>query len=1112
VKQFVNLHSHTSFSQLDGASKISEYVARAKELGMPAAGISDHGSLSGIVDFYKECKKQDIKPVLGIEAYFTDNRFLKESVKQEDANGEITGSDKRYYHLSVYAENNEGYHNLLKLSTDSYLNGFYHKPRCLLAGQEIVTRNGYKKIEDIQLGDEVLSHTGSWKPVAKLMKNKYFGPIVGLKLASRHPRITWMTPEHPVLIRDFKGGLNWVEAGKILPGRRTKTENINSWNSWVCLPKPKPNVVTERMKVSDYTSWNYVDNVFIKEAPRKTIGSTWHYSNCQNEIELDYKFGRFIGLYIAEGHTSKNEVVFSLHEDELEYIEELCCIYGKLTGREATIDQRLHRPDYRGVSVRMHHSVLRDVMVFLCGSGANNKHVPDFLWDAPVDFQKGVYDGVLAGDGSIKDTITILSQTSERLAWEMRTLGSIFSDSFASVVTVDMHNPDHHDQYRSNFSTADVRQTISDVDYVYKPVNDILLDEFDGIVYNIEVEDDHSYVSDFAMHNCDYSSLEQYSKGLIVGSGCLGGPVLQPLLHGNFDGALATAQRLQDIVGKDNFFIELMNHGLPEQTKTNPMLLDIAKKIGAGAYASQDTHYTHKESAHSHAILLCQPAGTSIRLSDGSNKAIETVRLNDEVASWRFFEGRQHESHLTSNTVVDIQNRHYNGELITLSTESGRSSTYTHDHICVVNASDAWLDDGNYVVYMQREGDSFRIGKTTYQKVRARQRPDAAVLGVLTRAKEQNAEAAWILSVHKTEHEALEEEAFISWKYNIPTWSFPFPRKKGHEPRTLYYESLWNRIGSLYEQAEACLKDYGRDIRYPFWSINDITRHSKWTPYVRACNILPGMMVCVFSNDSRVTGMRGEHWEPVKVARTPYIGEVYAIEVDENHTYIADGIVTHNCCQTGSTLDDPKRFHFHNDEYYLKSSEQMREIFKDNEEVCDNTLVIAERCNVDIDFSSLHLPQFPIPEGFDDDVEYLVHLVVQGIQRMYPDASDEVWERAEYELGVFQSMGVSSYMLIIWDIIEFAKREGMFISPGRGSVGGSIVAYALGITKVDPIKYGLIFERFLNPSRIALPDACEFIPSFDDITNDNININSREIFDGYNRRVDGRISEWLVGL
>jgi len=408
MKDFASLHTHTSYSQLDGASKIPELVTRAKELGMSSAGISDHGNLSGLIDFYKECKKQEINPVLGQEFYFCDDRLVKENVRQEDTNGIIDGSDKRYYHLSVYAENNDGYQNLLKLSSDAFINGFYYKPRS------------------------------------------------------------------------------------------------------------------------------------------------------------------------------------------------------------------------------------------------------------------------------------------------------------------------------------------------------------------------------------DYAMLERHSKGLIVGSGCLGGPVLQPLLYGDFNGALKTAQRLQDAVGKDNFFIELMNHGLPEQAKTNPLLIDIATRIGAKVYATQDTHYTHKEDSHAHGILLC--------------------------------------------------------------------------------------------------------------------------------------------------------------------------------------------------------------------------------------------------------------------------------------------------CQTGSKLSDPNRFHFHNDEYYLKSADEMYDIFSEIPEACDNTLLIAERCNVDIDFKSLHLPDFPVPEGFENDVDYLIHLVGEGIEKFYPNASEEVYERAAFELGVFQSMGVSSYMLILWDILKFARSEGIFTPPGRGSAAGSLVSYVLEVTKVDPIKYDLLFERFLNPSRIALPD------------------------------------------
>lgn len=447
MKQFASLHTHTNYSQLDGASKIPELVERAVELNMPALGISDHGNLSGVIEFYKTCNNAGVKPILGQEFYFTDDRLVKEKVQQTDENGIISGSDKRYYHLSVYAKNNDGFNNLLKLSSDAFIEGFYHKPRS------------------------------------------------------------------------------------------------------------------------------------------------------------------------------------------------------------------------------------------------------------------------------------------------------------------------------------------------------------------------------------DYAALERYSMGIIVGSGCLGGPVLQPLIHGDYNGALRVAAQLVDILGKDNFFIELMDHGLPEQRKTNPMLLSIAKELGVKAYASQDTHYTMHDHAQGHDILLC--------------------------------------------------------------------------------------------------------------------------------------------------------------------------------------------------------------------------------------------------------------------------------------------------CQVGAKLSDENRFKFHNHEYYLKSPDQMYDIFKDTPEVCDNTLLIAEQCEVKIDFSQLHLPQFPIPVGYESDFEFLVDLTRRGLEVRYPEMTDEVYERAAYELSVFESMGMSSYMLILWDLMEFARREGMFTSPGRGSAAGSIVSYALGITKVDPLKYDLLFERFLNPSRIALPDFAEFEFHLESDVDYN-EINSREVYHGYERKSGLRISELIV--
>jgi DNA polymerase-3 subunit alpha len=407
--QFVSLHTHTSYSQLDGASKIPELVDRAVELGMPGLGISDHGNLNGIIDFYRECKKKGINPTLGQEFYFSDDRLVKEVVKQENENGEIDGSDKRYYHLSIWAENNEGYQNLLKLSSDAFLKGMYYKPRT------------------------------------------------------------------------------------------------------------------------------------------------------------------------------------------------------------------------------------------------------------------------------------------------------------------------------------------------------------------------------------DYSMLEDHSDGIFIGTGCLGGPVLQKLLHDDYNGALLVAAHLQDIVGRDNLFVEMMNHDLPEQRKTNPQLLQIAKDLNAPYICTQDSHYTHKHDAKHHDVLLC--------------------------------------------------------------------------------------------------------------------------------------------------------------------------------------------------------------------------------------------------------------------------------------------------CQTSSKVSDENRFKFHNDEYYLKSADQMRDLFRDYPDACNNTLWIAERSNVEIDFSTLHLPQFPVPDGFDNVDDFLEHLSMEGLKNRYNgNPSQEHYERLAYELSVIKQLDLSSYFLIFWDLVQFSTREGIFTGPGRGSAAGSLVSYSLGITKVDPVKHGLIFERFINPDRIALAD------------------------------------------
>jgi len=177
------------------------------------------------------------------------------------------------------------------------------------------------------------------------------------------------------------------------------------------------------------------------------------------------------------------------------------------------------------------------------------------------------------------------------------------------------------------------------------------------------------------------------------------------------------------------------------------------------------------------------------------------------------------------------------------------------------------------------------------------------------------------------------------------------------------------------------------------------------------------------------------------------------------------------CVQTGSLLSDTDRFKFHGDQHYIKSAAEMRRLFKELPEACDNTLWVAERADVSIEFGRPRLPRFPLPEGFSSDSDYLRHLTYEGAKRRWgQDLRAETVERLDFELGVIDRMGFAAYFLITWDLIRFARESGMRVGPGRGSAAGCAVAYTLWITDLDPIKYDLLFERFLNPSRLSMPD------------------------------------------
>ena len=175
------------------------------------------------------------------------------------------------------------------------------------------------------------------------------------------------------------------------------------------------------------------------------------------------------------------------------------------------------------------------------------------------------------------------------------------------------------------------------------------------------------------------------------------------------------------------------------------------------------------------------------------------------------------------------------------------------------------------------------------------------------------------------------------------------------------------------------------------------------------------------------------------------------------------------CIQTGKTVDEENRMKFQTEEFYLKSEEELRQLFPNCDEAFENTCKIADMCNLEFVFNEYHLPSFPVPEGYTNE-KYFRKLCYEGFEERYDNPPPEYLERLEYEIGVISRMGYVNYYLIVWDFIRYAKEQGIPVGPGRGSGAASIVAYCMHITEVDPMKYALIFERFLNPERVSMPD------------------------------------------
>jgi DNA polymerase III subunit alpha len=210
--------------------------------------------------------------------------------------------------------------------------------------------------------------------------------------------------------------------------------------------------------------------------------------------------------------------------------------------------------------------------------------------------------------------------------------------------------------------------------------------------------------------------------------------------------------------------------------------------------------------------------------------------------------------------------------------------------------------------------------------------------------------------------------------------------------------------------------------------------------------------------------------ETVAIARAlgaPIAGTNDSHYLEAGHARAHEALL---CIQTGSGMNDPNRWRFSSEEFYVKSAEEMARVFAELPEACRNTLAVAERCNLTLDFGKFHLPRYVVPDTHTLET-YLEEQTREGLRRRYgATPGDAIEARLAHELAVIEKMGFAGYFLVVWDFIHYARSHGIAVGPGRGSSAGSLVAYCLGITNIDPMRYGLLFERFLNPERISMPD------------------------------------------
>ncbi len=540
MPDFTHLHVHSEYSLLDGQSKLDRLIAAAQAGGMNALALTDHGGMYGSLDFYKRAKKAGVKPIIG----------------------------------------------------------------CLIAGQEIVTSKGVKNVEDVQAGDYVLTHKGRFRRVLRTMRRHYQGQAYTVSLGGRYGRTLTLTEEHPILIRARDGELSWCKPGKIASGRASAHGGVDDWKSWAFLPKLA--VENQAIDVCTFLPADFaVTSGCLTRSYLSKFRADERWPQVPITIPLDYDFGYLLGVYAAEGSAQlSGDIVFTLNESETDIADRLVAA-GQKWGLSTAIYPVTQK---RSLSVHIFCLPLALLFLALCGKGAREKRVPEQVLTGPRAVRNGFLDGVLDGDGRNPDRPSArkgrrdFKTASRSLAWGVRTLLADLGHwccitSGEAYAKLPGRNGELSEKPYCYYMLAygpgrAFSYSLEDERGVYRPIREVTPLDLDAEVFNFEVEEDNSYVSDFALHNCegylapsleektgryDYNHLlllaknrvgyhnllklttiahtrgyhyrprvdkkvlEQHAEGLIVTSSCLSGEIPELLLRGDLNGARAAA-------------------------------------------------------------------------------------------------------------------------------------------------------------------------------------------------------------------------------------------------------------------------------------------------------------------------------------------------------------------------------------------------------------------------------------------------------------------------------------------------------------------------------------------------------------------------------------------